>query len=115
MCTRLILHHGLMVFKPDYMHIFTLDYRLKKTRQPVRSAIHKLAIQLLFTLNHANRNSLESRPVAASRVSRMCMVRQRNVFVSISCQSPVNLVIESGHFRWNMQWCIFASGHPHNY
>ena len=94
--------------------IVTYDHRLKRIGHPVRSAIHKLVIYLLFTLNRANRHSVESEPLAAlrgearvsrvsrgvSRVSRVSRVRRRTVFVSISCQSRVNFVIvpECGRF-----------------
>jgi hypothetical protein len=46
----------------------TYDHRLKRIGHPVRYATHKLVIHLLITLNRANRNSVESEPLAASRV-----------------------------------------------
>ena len=46
----------------------TYDHRLKIIGHPVRSAIHKLVIQWLNTLNCANRHSVESKPLAALRV-----------------------------------------------
>jgi hypothetical protein len=53
----------------------TYDHRLKRIGHPVRSAIHKLVIYLLFTLNRANRHSVESEPLTAlrgeARVSRV--------------------------------------------
>ena len=72
----------------------TYDHRLKRIGYPVRSAIHKLVIQWINTLNRANRHSVESEPLAAlrdearvsrvSRVSGVSGVRRHIVFVSIS-------------------------------
>lgn len=41
----------------------------KRIGHPVRSTIHKLLIDLLITLNRADRHSVEYEPVAVSRVS----------------------------------------------
>jgi hypothetical protein len=94
---------------PDTRITVSYDNRLKRIRHPVRSAIHKLVIQWIDTLNRANRHSVESEPLAAlrgearvsrvsrevSRVSRVSRVTQCNVFVSVSCQFHVSLALIS--------------------
>ena len=65
----------MVVIKPVYICIFHITtIRLKRIGHPVRSAIHKLVIHLLITLNRANRHSVESEPLATLRVSDLGVI-----------------------------------------
>ena len=62
------LSTALQFLSPNTSLNVTYDHRLKRIRHPIQPAIHKLVIQWLFALNRANRHSVESKPLAASRV-----------------------------------------------